>query len=111
MRLGRILVASLAPIISLSAWASGIGVPPADRAEHASQQYSMNSLVRLLAQLVAPPADCAVTRASGQKPPANAFLPLAALAHAPLGHSLWMLHPAAVLPPRAPSRLVSPLRC
>ena len=110
MRFRRILVASLAPLISLSAWASGIGVPPADRAGQA-QQYTVDSLVRLLAQLVAPRIETNATRASAEKPSAQAFLPLTALAQAPLGRSLWLLQSAAVAGPQARRRSFAPLRC
>ena len=110
MRFRRILVASLAPLITLSAWASGTAAPAADRAAH-PQQYTMDSLVRLLAQLVAPTASHIATRASSEKPSAHAFLPLAALANAPLGHSLWMLHSAAEFSPHARRHTFAPLRC
>jgi hypothetical protein len=106
MRFGRvILLAGLAPLLSLSAVASILVSAPAEQ----PGKRSWGELLRSAVVLAVPEAP--VLAAPAVKASPQAVLAIEALAATPLRHSLWMLAPAAgaSLPARAPLR--SPLRC
>ncbi len=107
MRFRRTIIASLAPLIGLSA------ILAAATAE-AGAAGGARPLIRLLqtvAQLAAPACDYAATAASHDRPPAQAFLAFTALAATPFAHSVWMI----VTPPAVDlftrTHLLVPLRC
>lgn len=107
MRFRRTIIASLAPLIGLSALLA------AATAE-AGVARGAKPLIRLLqtvVQLAAPTADFNVAAASQDHPAPQILLDFAALAVTPLGHSLWMVarRPAVDLLTRR--HLLVPLRC
>jgi drug/metabolite transporter (DMT)-like permease len=117
MRFRRSILASLAPLIGLSALLAAASA-------EAGVTRAASPLIRLLqsrlfqsrlfmsgAQLSAPPCDFAAATPSHERPPARALLAFTALAVTPLGHSVWMVarRPSIQLSARRP--LPVPLRC
>jgi hypothetical protein len=104
MRLGRILLASLAPLFSLSLGA----------ADHAQAQVAESgAFIRLLqsvAYLAGPSAE-AVPDSAANHPSLHAMLAVTALAATPLGHSLWLVNSFTAAPPLIRSPLSPLLRC
>lgn len=113
MRLGRIFLAGLAPLISLSAlvtaMAAGPGVPKA-----AAQEQSAKFLTALLGT-VAPfiVADHEIEPVSVARHSASpqAVLEFTALAATPLRRSLWLLASILAIPLYSRRHLPAPLRC
>lgn len=107
MRFRRTLIASLAPLIGLSAL---LVAATAD----AGATRGARPLIRLLqtvVHLAAPSSEYVPAGTSPVRAPAHLFLAFAALAVTPLGHSLWMLarRPAVNLLTRR--HVLVPLRC
>jgi hypothetical protein len=107
MRFRRTIIASLAPLIGLSALLT------AATAE-AGAARGARPLIRLLqtvVQLAAPAIDHTSAPTPQSHPSAQLLLAFAALAVTPLGHSLWMIarRPAVDLLTRR--HLLVPLRC
>ena len=116
MRFRRSILASLAPLIGLSALLAAASA-------EAGVARTARPLIRLLqsrllqsvfqsgAQYAAPAGDYAVATPSHERPAAAALLAFTALAVTPLGPSLWMVarRPSIQLSTRRP--LPVPLRC
>ncbi len=107
MRFRRSIIASLAPLIGLSA------LLIAATAEAGATRAS-RPLIRLLqtvVHLAAPSGEYVSAGTSHDRAPAQLLLAFAALAVTPLGHSLWMIarRPAVNLLDRR--HLPVPLRC
>jgi membrane-associated phospholipid phosphatase len=106
MRFGRILLASLAPLIGFSALMN----PPAS-----GEPAHEDVIVRLwntVVQLVAAPApESAPAISLPHSSSLHALLPVTALSSTPLGHSLWMVTAMGAMYTlfRRPQRLL--LRC
>ena len=106
MRFGRIILASLAPLIGFSALMS----PPAS-GEPAHEDVVVR-LWHTVVQLVAVPVpESTPAIAAPGHSSLHAFLPVTALSSTPLGHSLWMLTAMGAMYCliRKPERLL--LRC
>ena len=105
MRFGRIILASLAPLLGLSAayTAMAAATGPAVSNEQ--------TLTRLLLSVVTPMADSSDLNVRAERPSPQAILPFTALAETPLRHSLWMVANHAVVPFPARSQQLAPLRC
>ncbi len=114
MRFRRSIIASLAPLIGLTAL---LAAASAD-----TGASSVKPLIRLLqsrllqslqtvAQLAAPSSDYAVTGASHEREAAQHLLDFTALAVTPLGHSLWMVAQRPSIDLLARRHLLVPLRC
>jgi hypothetical protein len=106
VRFGRLILASLAPLIGLSAMAAATPASPAVANEHKS-----NSLTRLLLSVVTPMAESSALSVRAERPSPQAVLPFAALAVTPFRHSLWMVSSQTVLPFSSRSQRLSQLRC
>lgn len=107
MRFRRTIIASLAPLIGLSA------ILAAATAE-AGVTRGARPLIRLLqsvVQFAAPAADYASAGGSQERPSVHALLAVSALSVTPYRHSLWMIvtPPAVNLLTRR--HLLVPLRC
>ena len=87
MRLGRLIVASLAPLLSLSA---GVAASSADLSVSEGSHWA-GLLLRSVVQLVTPAAEVSAAIAAPARPSAQAVLAFAALAWTPLGHAVWMV--------------------
>ena len=84
MRIGRIVVAGLAPVLGLSALLAAAGKSP----------QKADSAVRLFlsaVSLAAPPAEFAAASAPSERSSSQAMLGFAALATTSLRCSLWMV--------------------
>lgn len=107
MRFRRTIIASLAPLIGLSA------ILAAATAE-AGTTGGARPLIRLLqtvAQLAAPACDYAATAASHDRPPAQALLAFTALSATPFAHSVWMIVTPPAVDLLTRTHLSVPLRC
>jgi hypothetical protein len=92
MRLGRILVAGLAPLIGFSALvlvASGQSGLHARNPEQGADPLAR--FLRSVVQLATAPAEFASVSASPERPSPQAVLAFSALAATAFRHSLWLL--------------------
>lgn len=106
MRFKRTIIASLAPLIGLTALlaaASGEG-------EAARAARPLIRLWQQVVQLAAPVSDYAVSTPSPDRPAPQVLLAFAALAVTPLGHSLWMISRRPAIDLFARRHLLLPLR-
>jgi hypothetical protein len=88
MRLGRlILLAGLAPLLTLSAIAAG--APQSGDTEQ--KPVNLARLLRSVALLAVSDTEGSSISVSAHPQYPQAVLALEALAHTPLGHSLWMV--------------------
>lgn len=113
MRLGRIIVAGLAPLISLSALVMAVaGEPGVSSASnfHPSAD-SLARLLRSVVHLVAPAAENASVSAPSGRPSPQAVLSFSALVATPFRHSLWMLEKRVAVDLFARLHQRAPLRC
>lgn len=106
MRFGRLILASLAPLIGLSALTAVMATGPAVANEHKS-----NSLTRLLLSVVTPMDETSALNVQAERPSPQAILPIAALAVTPLRHSVWLVSSQTVLPFSPRSQHRDQLRC
>lgn len=103
MRIGRIILASLAPLLGLSALSAAMATGPVVSNE--------KTLTRLLLSVVTPMAESSVLSDRTERPSPQAVLPFAALAETPFKHSLWMVTSQTVLPFSPRSQHLTQLRC
>jgi hypothetical protein len=106
MRFRRTLLASLAPLIGLSALLAAMSAEP-----QVSGSRPLTRLLQSVVQLVTPASDFTLAAPSTERPSAHALLAFAALAATPFRHSLWMIsiRPAVNLAFRRHQRAL--LRC
>jgi hypothetical protein len=102
MRLRRSVLATLAPLLGVSALVAIIAAGPESLKPAKAQQNPLVRLIHSVFQLVAPAPEAPPSDARAQHPSPRAFLSSAALAYTPLGHSLWMI--TAPLVPLAAAR-------
>jgi hypothetical protein len=99
MRFGRTILASLAPLIGLSALMTMIAASQTASSENRAS-HSAHRLVLLLQTAVhlgTPAAETPSIRLVSDHPSPQAVLPLTAMAASPYRHSLWLLSsPVAV---------------
>jgi hypothetical protein len=113
MPLRRRILASLAPLLGLSAILAALATQPGE-ATLPQPGRGIGSLVQLLrsvANLTTPPIEFAPARPRLERPSPRAALALSALAATPLYGSVWMLKS---FPPVLPSHQYlqhAPLRC
>src|SRR5580658_5028164 len=96
MRFRRSILASLAPLIGLSALLAAASAEAgvtraASPLFRLLQSRLFQSVFQSGAQCAAPACHYATAGPSHERPLARAFLAFAALAVTPLGHSLWMV--------------------
>jgi hypothetical protein len=106
VRIGRIILVSLAPLLGLSALTAIMAAGPAVSNEHKS-----NSLTRLLGSVVTPMAESSTLNVQVDRPSPQAVLPFAALAVTHFRHSVWMVTSQTVPSFSPHSQLRSQLRC
>ena len=106
MRFGRLILASLAPLIGLSALTAVMATGPV-----VSNEQKSNSLTRLLLSVVTPMAESSTLNVRADRPSPQAVFPIAALAVTPLKHSVWLVSRQAVLPFSPRSQHSVQLRC
>jgi len=103
VRIGRIILASLAPLLGLSALSAAMATGPVVSNEKA--------LTRLLLSVVTPMVESAVLSDRTERPSPQAVIPFTALAETPFRHSVWMVASRTV-PPFSPHwQQRSQLRC
>jgi hypothetical protein len=106
VRFGRLILASLAPLIGLSALTAVMATGPV-----VSNEQKSNSLTRLLLSVVTPMAESSALNVQAERPSPQAVLPIAALSDTPLRHSVWMVSSQSVVPFSPRSQHRSQLRC
>ena len=107
MRFRRSILASLAPLIGLSALLAGVS-------SEAGVQRATRPLIKLLqsvVQFATPAADYTSASASQERPSVHAFLAISALAVSPFRHSLWMIAQRPAVNLRTRRHFLVPLRC
>ena len=110
MKFGRLILASLAPLIGLSAVSAAMIAAMAS-GPAVSNEHKSNSLTRLLLSVVTPMDEASAMDVRTDRPSPQAVLPIAALAETPLRHSLWMVSSQTVVPFSPRSQHRSQLRC
>jgi hypothetical protein len=110
VRFGRLILASLAPLIGLSALTAVMATGPAV-SNDISNGHKSNSLTRFLLSVVTPMAESSVLSDRAERPSPQAVLPFTALAETPFRHSVWMVSSQTVLPFSPRSQHRSQLRC
>lgn len=90
MRVRRTILATLAPLLGMSALIAAIAAGP-DAAKPAKAQNPLVRLIHSVFQLVAPAAEAPSARTHPQRPSPQAFLSTAALAYTHLARSVWMV--------------------
>ena len=104
MRIGRIILASLAPLLGLSALSAAMATGPA-----VSNEKTLTRL--LLLSVVTPMVESSVLSDRTERPSPQAVIPFTALAETPFKHSVWMVA-SRTAPPFSPhSHQRSQLRC
>jgi hypothetical protein len=107
MRFRRTFLASLAPLIGLSALLAAMSAEP----QLSGGSRPLTRLLQSVVQLVTPANEFSLAAPSPERPSAHALLAFAALAATPFRHSLWMIssRPAVNLAYRRHQRAL--LRC
>jgi hypothetical protein len=113
MPLRRKILASLAPLLGLSALIAAMAAQPGEATlpQPGPGISSLVQLLRTVAHLTAPVAEYSSVRSRHHRPSPHATLALSALVATPFHNSVWMLQsrpPALPLPPHLQH---SPLRC
>jgi hypothetical protein len=111
MRFRRTLLASLAPLIGLSALLASMSAAMSGEPQLSGGSRPLTRLLQSVVQLVTPANEFSLTAPSPERPSAHALLAFAALAATPFRHSLWMIssRPAVNLGFRRHQRIL--LRC
>lgn len=112
MRFRRSILASLAPLIGLSALMAAMSV-------ESGVSGGARPLIRLLqsrlfqsvAQFAGPDADFTAVSAPQERPSVHALLAISALAVTPFRHSLWMIANPPAVNLLSRRHLLVPLRC
>ena len=107
MRFGRLILASLAPLLGLSAVSAAMLAATSPGPVVSNEQ----ALTRLLLSVVTPMADSSDLSVRAERPSPQAVLPIAALAETPFRHSLWMVSSHTLVPFSPHSQHFSQLRC
>ena len=104
MRIGRIILASLAPLLGLSALSAAMATGPV-----VSNEKTLTRL--LLLSVVTPMVESSTLSDRTERPSPQAVIPFTALAETPFKHSVWMVA-SRTAPPFSPhSQQRSQLRC
>jgi hypothetical protein len=116
MTFRRRILASLAPLLGLSAILAAMAAQPGEATIPApgANSPSISSLVQLLrsvVQLATPAAEYSSASARSERPSPQAVLPFSALAGTPLHGSVWMLARRASAPHLPPCLQHALLRC
>ena len=112
MRFRRSILASLAPLIGLSALLAGVSSEAGvTRATGPLIKLLQSRFLQSVIQLAAPPADHTSASASQERPSVHALLAISALAVSPFRHSLWMIAQRPAVNLRARRHFFAPLRC
>ena len=107
MRFRRTLLASLAPLLGLSALLAAMSAEP----QVSGGGRPLTRLLQSVVQLVTPSDEFSLTAPSPERPSAHSLLAFGAPAATPFRHSLWMIssRPAVNLALRRHQRVL--LRC
>jgi len=104
VRIGRIILASLAPLLGLSALSAAMATGPV-----VSNEKTLTRL--LLLSVVTPMVESSTLCDRAERPSPQAVIPFTALAETPFKHSVWMVA-SRTAPPFSPhSQQRSQLRC
>ena len=107
MRFRRSILASLAPLIGLSALLAAVsvetGIPGRTR--------PLIKLLQSVVQFAAPATDYTTASTSQEHPSVHAFLAISALAVTPFRHALWMIASHRAVDLHTRRHLLVPLRC
>jgi hypothetical protein len=87
MRFRRTILASLAPLIGLSALLAAMSAEP----QVSGGVRPLTRLLQSVVQLVTPAGEYALAAPSPERPSAHALLAFAALSATPFRRSLWMI--------------------
>jgi len=111
MRFRRTILASLAPLIGLSALLASMSAAMSAEPQVSGGGRPLTRLLQSVVQLVTPAHEYSLAAPSPERPSAQALLTFAALAATPFRHSLWMIssRPAVNLAFRRHQRAL--LRC
>ncbi len=111
MRFRRTILASLAPLIGLSALLASMSAAMSAEPQVSGGGRPLTRLLQSVVQLVTPANEYSLAAPSPERPSAHALLTFAALAATPFRHSLWMIssRPAVNLAFRRHQRAL--LRC
>jgi hypothetical protein len=111
MRFRRTILASLAPLIGLSALLASMSAAMSAEPQASGGNRPLIRLLQSVVQLVTPASEFSLAAPSPERPSAHALLAFAALADTPFRHSLWMIssRPAVNLAYRRHQRAL--LRC
>ena len=112
MTFRRRILASLAPLLRLSAILAAMAAHPREAMVPASPGISsLVHLLRSVVQLATPASDYSSVSARSERPSPQAVLPFSALAGTPLHGSVWMLARRASAPHLPLYLQHAPLRC
>lgn len=111
MRFRRSIIASLAPLIGLSALLAAASANTGASTVKPLIRLLQSKLFQSVAQLTAPSSDYTAPRRSHPREAAQHLLDFTALAVTPLGHSLWMVAQRPSIDLFARRHLPVPLRC
>ena len=111
MRLGRIILASLAPLIGFSAMMHSPSADAPETRQDSIIRLFHTALFHHVAQMAMPDSEGVVLHSAPSRASLHAFLPVSALRTTALGHSLWMIAagPVPAYDVRRPH--LTPLRC
>ena len=116
MTLRRKILASLAPLLGLSAILAAMAAQPGEAIPRpvpgiSSSISSLVQLLRSVAQLTATEVEYTSVRTRSERRSPQAALALSALAATPFHHSVWMLARYVSPAPLPPHLQHAPLRC
>jgi hypothetical protein len=111
MRFRRSIIASLAPLIGLSALLAAASADTGGSSVKPLIRLLQSRLLQSVAQLTAPSSDYAVPRTPHEREAAQQLLEFSALAVTPLGRSLWMVAQRPSIDLLTRRHLLVPLRC
>ena len=111
MRFRRTILASLAPLIGLSALLASMSAAVSAEPQVSRGSRPLTRLLQCVVQLVTPASEYSLAAPAPERPSPHALLAFAALAATPFRHSLWMIsiRPAVNLAFRRHQRAL--LRC
>lgn len=110
MRFKRSIIASLAPLIGLSALLAAASAEAGVTSAKPLIRLLQSKLLQSVAQLTSPSSEYSATTVSHDRPAAQRLLEFTALAITPLAHSLWMVAQRPSIDLLARRHLLIPLR-
>ena len=111
MRFRRSVLASLAPLLSLSALVATMSAMPGAASDPRENPNSLVRFLRSVVSFVAPDAEHGSVTASPARTSPRAVLDFGALAATPLAHSIWLVETPPAVDTFARRHLRTQLRC